>query len=730
MKKTLYLILLAAIGLFSACGDDSSGDDCVSTYCNEDGKLEQPVIGVASAFVSASSTVTWDVTGTTVVEADGYQFKDSNRNGVLDTYEDWRLSPEERAADLVGRMSLDQKAGLFCAPHMSFGSFATVDEFVPSINSVADTNVRIKIANNGFTPANRADLNNKCQAYVESKELGIPWLWLQDPAFSISGTAGEGTPSQNGFSKWPGQLTIAATQDPELVYKWAQASRDAWRSVGIRVYLGPQIDLTTEPRWGRNTSTFGSSSELTSQLVQSIVKGFQPDGAKLGPNAIVCNLKHFPGDGPQEGGFDGHNPSGKWIVYPGDNFDYHLAPFISGFEAGALSCMPYYPIARQGDWSGADGVIDGRTIEQVGGGYNADFLTTMWKEHYGYDYTWFISDWMIYADSSTLGLGGFMSPCHGVEALTSPERVAKSMKAGMNVFGGVSDYTWVTDGYNSGLITMEDIDKAMGRTLEVMFKLGLFENPYTDPEVATAAFAKAEYWTTGEEALAKSVTCLKNADDLLPVAAGQKIYVLAGEVDSDTGVFTPSVVPETLTSASDYGTVINNDASYASEAEKIAAADIVYMRIGAPSWPFASSAAQRSGACYREYVHDGNDYYVDYFENGRCNNYDTTYAVLQYARDAIASSADSTAKIVLQASITTSVVIELYLLCDAMIVDFGGIPDVTAFNAIFGRADITGKLPTGLPDNDWAIFNGYEDLPDDDSTVFPFGYGLTVKASK
>ena len=131
--------------------------------------------------------------------------------------------------------------------------------------------------------------------------------------------------SLKGFSKWPSQLGFAATRQPEIIKEFAEIAREEYLSVGLRTALHPMSDLATEPRWSRNFGTFGSNADLSSDFTIAYMDGFQ--GKKINSNSVLTMVKHFPGGGPQEEGFDPHLYSGQNQVYPGNNFEYHLKPF-------------------------------------------------------------------------------------------------------------------------------------------------------------------------------------------------------------------------------------------------------------------------------------------------------------------------------------------------------------------------------------------------------------------
>jgi len=161
------------------------------------------------------------------------------------------------------------------------------------------------------------------QEIAESSRLGIPIMFSSDPRHGALLSAHiEG---QQLFSRWPsteGQVGITATRNPDLMKKYGEVTAEEYRAVGLHMILGPQIDLITEPRWRRKFGSFSESAELTSEMLAAFMEGAQ--GNSVGPYKILVQLKHWPGAGPHKGG------AGDWLVYPGNNLDYHLMPWRKG----------------------------------------------------------------------------------------------------------------------------------------------------------------------------------------------------------------------------------------------------------------------------------------------------------------------------------------------------------------------------------------------------------------
>src|SRR6476661_5761786 len=307
----------------------------------------------------------------------GTTFRDLNKNGKLDPYEDTRRPIDERVEDLLSQMTLEEKAGLMFhmiagvnkdgslnPPSDGFMRGAPISEMV-STQLLSHFNVHALPA-----PRLAAQWYNNLQALAESTRLGIPITISSDPRHAFSNNPLTSL-FAGAFSLWPEPIGLAATGDEALVEQFGDIARQEYTAVGIRVALHPMADLATEPLWARSNGTFGEDADLAARMTAAYIRGFQ--GAALGPQSVACMTKHFPGGGPQQDGEDPHFPYGREQVYPGDNFHYHLIPFESAFAAGTAQIMPYY------------GMPVGTPLEAVGFGFNRDVITDLLREKYGFE---------------------------------------------------------------------------------------------------------------------------------------------------------------------------------------------------------------------------------------------------------------------------------------------------------------------------------------------------------
>ncbi|MEV6347503.1 glycoside hydrolase family 3 N-terminal domain-containing protein [Actinoplanes sp. NPDC051851] len=431
-------------------------------------------------------------------------------------YRDPRLPVEERVDDLIARMTLAEKAGLM------FHTMLKADpdglhEPGPSCDDiprdVLSTRTLINESHiNHFNAAPRipprayAEWHNRVQELAASTRLGIPVTLSSDPVHGFTDNPATSMVSTT-FSRWPEALGLAAVGDERLVTAFAEVVRREYLAVGIRMSLGPQADLATEPRWSRLPGTFGADAATAARLVRAYVCGLQ--GETLGPGSVACMTKHFPGAGPQKDGWDAHFPYGQEQVYPGGNLEYHLRPFEAAFAAGTAAVMPYYAIPV------------GLGVEEIGFGFNREVVTGWLRDRYGYDGV-VCSDWGLVTDVRVEGMR-WPARCWGASDLSRAERVRRIVEAGVDQLGGEFCPSIVVDLVRSGALPESRIDASARRILRVKFALGLFENPYVDPSAVPDVVGNSEFSAAGVRAQQRAVTVLKN-DGLLPLSRNSRIY--------------------------------------------------------------------------------------------------------------------------------------------------------------------------------------------------------------
>ena len=485
--------------------------------------------------------------GVTILTVDRMAFKDLNRNGSLDPYEDWRLSAEERAKDLASKMSVEQIAGLMLySAHQSipgggnrfFGPVTynrkPFEESGAKASDLSDAqqvflkddNLRHVLITGVESPGVAAQWNNNAQAFVEGIGMGIPVNTSSDPRHGSDSYAEFNAGAGGQISMWPSSLGIAASFDPGLMQQFGEIASKEYRALGIATALSPQIDLATEPRWSRFDGTMGEDPDLATDLARAYVDGFQSsDDGEWGYQSVNAMVKHWPGGGPEEGGRDAHFGYGAYAVYPGNNLKDHLKPFtegafkLKGNTGMASAVMPYYTISTGRD------TVNG---ESVGNSYNKYLITDLLRGTYGYDGV-VCTDWGITRDVSNVYV--FEGKPWGVENLTVAERHYKIIEAGCDQFGGNNDMDPVMEAYNMGVkehgeeYMRNRFEVSAVRLLKNIFRTGLFENPYLDVSETEKTVGNPEFMAAGFEAQLRSVVMLKNKANALPAKDKKKVYV-------------------------------------------------------------------------------------------------------------------------------------------------------------------------------------------------------------
>ncbi len=600
---------------------------------------------------------------------DGQHYRDLNKNNHLDLYENPDIDLEVRTNDLLGQMTLEEKAGtMFVSMIGMTPDGQPIDKPRISSNPMdilfglvmpSSSEMLVKKLMSSFNIVHSYDapilasFNNNIQKIAERTRLGIPVTIATDPRHGTQNNPGAAifTPS---FSQWPSSLGLAASRDTIMVREFGDIARQEYNAVGIRLALSPMADLATEPRWGRVNGTFGEDANLSAMMTKAYVLGFQGDS--LGNTSVACMTKHFSGGGPQKDGEDAHFPYGKEQVYPGDNFDYHLIPFIEGaFPANTAQIMPYYGIPMD------------QTDENVAFGFNKNIITDLLRDSLKFDGV-VCTDWNIITDGKIdVGRGW------GVEDLTPLQRMKKSLDAGCDQYGGESCPELIIELVESGEISEERLDASVRRILLDKFRLGLFDNPYVDEKKAAQIAGQDEFREKGELAQAKSTVLLKNKD-LLPLTKGTKIYA--------EGMLDPDIL-------NSYGEVV----------EDISEADVILLRIKTPFDP-------RSEYMLERFFHQGRLFYNEEEIQNILNltAQKPTIVVVNLERPAILTEINENSS--------------------ALLADFGTSDKVLA-DLIFGQVNPGGKMPFELPSTWEAVQKQLEDVPyDSENPLFLYGFGL------
>ena len=486
--------------------------------------------------------------GVHLLTVDGYAFKDLNRNDSLDAYEDWRLTPEERAADLASKLTVEEIAGLMLysshqsvpmAEGMGFGASTyggkTFEESGAKASDLSDDqkrflrndHLRAVLVTGVESPAAAAVWNNNMQAFVEALDHGIPANTSSDPRHEAKATAEFNAGAGGQISLWPTTLGLAATFDPQLVRRFGEIASEEYRALGIATALSPQVDIATEPRWFRFNGTFGEDPQLSTDMARAYCDGFQttPETKGWGTKSVNAMVKHWYGYGAQEGGRDSHFASGKYATYPGKNREMHKRSFTEGafrLEGGtgmASAVMPIYSILWNQDPSG----------ENVGGSYSRWMIEQQLRGEAKFEGV-VCTDWGITKDMKVLDSPRGGKPW-GVEHLSEAERHYKILQAGVDQFGGNNEIGPVMEAYRMWVQEQGEesarnrFELSARRLLLNIFRVGLFENPYLDPAETERIVGKPAFMKEGYEAQLKSVVMLKNHGGALPQKEKKKVFV-------------------------------------------------------------------------------------------------------------------------------------------------------------------------------------------------------------
>ncbi len=593
---------------------------------------------------------------------DGITFRDLNKNGRLDPYEDPRRPIEERVEDLLKQMTIEEKAGMMFQTMIGMNKDGTIMEKMgmfplpQTSDMIANRLMNHFNILEGTDPRHMAEWSNHIQKLAEQTRLGIPVTISTDPRHAFSNNPLASLTS-GSFSQFPEPTGLAATRDADLVQQFGDIARQEYLAVGIRLALHPMVDLATEPRWCRINGTFGEDAELTSQMATAYIRGFQ--GETLGKDSVACMTKHFPGGGPQMNGEDAHFPYGREQVYPGNNFDYHLKPFEAAFKAGTSQIMPYY------------GMPIGTAHEEVGFSFNKSVITGLLREKYGFDGI-VCTDWSLLSDMKIFGMG-MPARAWGVENLSKAERAKKILDAGVDQFGGEACPEIIIQLVREDKVSEERINQSIRRLLREKFMLGLFNNPYLDLDKAEKIVGNPEFRKAGELAQRKSIVLLKNEKNTLPLKSGLKLYV-------------EGIKPEAI---AQYGEVVDDPSK----------ADMAILRLSAPY-------EKRKGIMER-FFHAGD---LDFKEPEKSR-------ILN-----VLNQVPTIVDIYLE---RPAVIPEIAEKSAALLGNFGA-NDGAILDVIFGKFAPQGKLPFELPSSMEAVRKQKEDLPyDSENPIFPFGHGLS-----
>ena len=432
-----------------------------------------------------------------IIQVDGYAFRDANGNGKLDLFEDWRQDDKARAKALADTLSAEDILPLMW--HNGFTSVAvpldedttkTLGEGMRAGVSRANTSIDSYATDIAWV--------NAIQEWCEKNDKhGIPYMNSTDPyqLYDI-----------------PDPHCLTSTFDKDIWRKSGHFIGRAWRAAGLRVDLGPQVDVGSNIIWTRLGGSMCEDPATNRDCAREYAGGLQStwgddDATKdegWGKDSVAAMFKHFVGGGAAEGGRNDHNDAGKYDVFPGENFEAHLVPFLDGGlhldskTKQMAAIMPNYGIAYS---------TDGSLGPLWGGAYNKRNISILRNAGWGGMIT---TDWQI------LRATDFGDRAHGVKDLSEPERFEKLLEATVDQVGG----DWAVDIAKEGYKLYEEKygkDEALARVRDsarriftVMNEVELFDNPYSDRAYAKKVLSDKAAARFGQEASDKSIVMLKN----------------------------------------------------------------------------------------------------------------------------------------------------------------------------------------------------------------------------
>ncbi len=736
MKNTLFWVTLSVL-FFAGCANEI-------TY--------EKVDGYNLVYQSRGATLGY--TSSPILTVDGFAFKDLNRNGALDLYEDWRLTPEERAKDLASKLPVERICGL-----MLYSRSVDVDSTNLTDKQIAylkDDYIRHMLVRNVKDAKTAAAWSNTIQAYCEKEPFGVPSNNSTDPRNYTTGKAatgayghepdGEFDPSgTSNISKWPREVGMAATFDPELMRKHAEIVSEEYRAMGITTALSPQADLSTDPRWRRFYGTFSESPALNRDLVREYCDAMQTTvGVRggWGNKSVNCMVKHWPGGGTGEGGRDAHFGMGKYAVYPGNNFDAHLIPFVDGafnLKGGtkmASAVMPYYTISVGQDPTG----------ENVANGFSKYIIQDLLRDKYKYNGV-VCTDWGIVKDYQYVYKHG--GKPWGVETLSLAERRLKCFEAGVDQLGGAADNDISIEAYElwkqkyGEQSARERFELSAARILVNIIRVGNFENPYIDPACAEKIVGNKDYVAAGYDAQVKSIVMVKNHSNALPQPVKAKVYQPLRKVAPMLTHWQKPVAgyeeyPFGKELLSKYFEVVDSpeDADFALVSIKCPLGHWGYIR---PDEEYPEGHYQPISLQYKPYTAEHARAQSigagDPTETATNRSYkgftETTFNIgdMQLVLDTKAQMGDKPVVVIVAAD-RPFVPSEIEPASDALLLNFG-VSNNALLDVISGKYEPSGLLPMQLPANMKTVETQCEDVPFDmecykdmDGNVYDFAFGL------
>jgi beta-glucosidase len=412
----------------------------------------------------------------------------THSQGTVPDYKNPKLSIDKRVNDLLSRMTLEEKVAQLTCLWQARPQVKAQTDFSTSRGELSPERAR-EVLKHGIGqiarqrermgPREGALFANAVQKWlIENTRLGIPAI-LHDEI--LHGHMAQGSTS------FPQPLALASSFDPDLISRIFSAAALETRARGSHQVLGPNLDVAREPRWGRTDETYGEDPYLVSRMAVALIKTLQGPGPMIDGDHIIATAKHFAAHGQPEGGTN---------IAPANYSERILREvFLPSFEsavreASVLSVMASY-----------------NEIDGIPSHANKWLLEKVLREEWGFQGT-VVSDYYAIPQLQDL---------HHV-AGNKGEAAKLAIESGVDIeLPDPDTYPVLLQLVKDGKVSEAVIDKAVKRNLRLKFLLGLFENPYVDPERTVRVTNSQAHRDLAVEAARRSIVLLKNEKNLLPL---------------------------------------------------------------------------------------------------------------------------------------------------------------------------------------------------------------------
>jgi beta-glucosidase len=405
-------------------------------------------------------------------------------------YQDPTAPVDQRVADLIARMTLDEKAAQTGALWLQKRSLVdAAGEFDPAkgppvlghgIGQITRPSDGMERGGKRRNARETVIFVNAIQKWVlEHTRLAIPVMFHEEALHGLAALGG---------THFPVPIALASTWDDALLERVFTIAARETRARGSQQVLAPVVDLARDPRWGRTEETYGEDPYLVSRMGLAAVRGYQgPQPGPLAPDHVFATMKHFAAHGSHEGGINAA-PANYSVRYLRDQL---LMPFEVAITQGhAMGVMPSY-----------------NEIDGVPSHGNRWLLETVLRQEWGFQGV-VVSDYN--------GINELMGRHHVAGSLADAAKLA--LQAGVDLeLPDRTAYGTLQEEVRSGRIPEALLDRAVAHVLRAKFLAGLFEHPYADEAFAETSANTSDAQAVALEAARKSIILLKNDGNVLPL---------------------------------------------------------------------------------------------------------------------------------------------------------------------------------------------------------------------